>query len=80
MATDTINDEWLDTEQAAALTAGANSPSTLETYRARKSGGPIYYKFGHKVRYKRSDVEAWIETHCKRVPTSIKPLEQRAIR
>ncbi len=35
------------------------SPRTLESCR-RKKKGPPYVKFGHEVRYKEEDLEAWI--------------------
>lgn len=35
--------------------------STIIEYRMNNSG-PIYVKLGHLVRYKKSDVDAWIES------------------
>lgn len=34
------------------------SSRTLDRYRSKK-GGPAYYKFGSKVRYKTEDLHAW---------------------
>ena len=36
------------------------SPRTLDRYRADGTG-PAYYKLGGRVRYKRSDLMAWVE-------------------
>ena len=35
--------------------------STIIEYRMNNSG-PVYAKLGHLVRYKKSDVDAWIES------------------
>jgi len=35
--------------------------STIIEYRMNNSG-PIYAKLGHLVRYKKSDVDAWVES------------------
>jgi hypothetical protein len=58
--------EWLNTREAAAyLGVGAE---TLEIARhlGNKEGtprGPAYAKWGAKVRYKVSDLDAWMEAH-----------------
>jgi excisionase family DNA binding protein len=36
--------------------------STLRFYRHVGKGGPKSFKLGNRVAYKRSDVEAWIES------------------
>jgi predicted DNA-binding transcriptional regulator AlpA len=36
--------------------------STLRFYRHRGDGGPPSFRLGNRVVYRRSDVEAWIET------------------
>jgi excisionase family DNA binding protein len=36
--------------------------STLRFYRHIGKGGPKSFKLGNRVAYKRSDVEAWIES------------------
>jgi predicted DNA-binding transcriptional regulator AlpA len=47
----------------------ALKPKTLEAYRLR-GGGPKFYKIGPRlVRYRWSDVEAWLRT-CQRSNTS----------
>ena len=57
-----VHAEWLDTSQVSRLLK--ISPSSLE--KARSSGrGPYaslnYHKLGRLVRYKRSDVEAFLD-------------------
>ena len=48
--------EFLDTSAAAAWLG--LSPRTLEGYRVR-GGGPAFHRFGNRVRYRRSDLDAW---------------------
>jgi predicted DNA-binding transcriptional regulator AlpA len=57
------------TEEEFPLTSGQSSKyigisdATLRSWRARGIG-PRYYKAGEKlVRYRRSDLDAWIEEH-----------------
>lgn len=38
--------------------------STLEAWAVR-GGGPIFYKFGRAVRYRISDLEAWVDSKAK---------------
>lgn len=55
---DTPQDRFLDTAQAAHYLG--YSMSTLEWYRG-DGRGPEYYKTGRRVRYKKSDLDAYIE-------------------
>ena len=48
--------EFMDTCAAAAWLA--LSPRTLEGYRV-SGGGPAFHRFGNRVRYRRSDLDAW---------------------
>ena len=50
------NAEFMDTSAAAAWLA--LSPRTLEGYRVT-GGGPAFHRFGNRVRYRRSDLDAW---------------------
>ena len=50
------NAEFMDTQQAAAWLG--LSPRTLEGYRV-SGGGPDFHRFGNRVRYRRSDLDAW---------------------
>ena len=54
----TAQDQFLDTAQAAHYLG--YSMSALEYWRT-KSQGPKYYKLNRRVRYKQSDLDAWIE-------------------
>ena len=60
--------EKLLTEKEAARVTGL-SPAWFQ--RKRWAGdGPPFVKFGHAVRYKESDLEAWIDAHAGRRSTS----------
>ena len=48
--------EFMDTRRAAALLG--LSHRTLEGYRV-SGGGPAFHRFGNRVRYRRSDLDAW---------------------
>jgi predicted DNA-binding transcriptional regulator AlpA len=62
----------LITEKEAAKLLGL---STSWMQRKRwEGGGPCYVKFDHAVRYKPSDIEAWIESHANRRSTSDRSL------
>jgi predicted DNA-binding transcriptional regulator AlpA len=54
----TAQDQFLDTAQAAHYLG--YSMSALEYWRT-KSLGPKYYKLNRRVRYKQSDLDAWLE-------------------
>ena len=56
--TDSNTDQFLNTARAAHYLG--YSKSTLEWYRGQGTG-PVYYKTGHRVRYKQSDLDAHIE-------------------
>ena len=51
-----VEPEFLDTQQAAAWLG--LSHRTLEGYRV-SGGGPAFHRFGNRVRYRRSDLDAW---------------------
>jgi len=73
------NDELISTDEVVELTGRGVLRGTLEQWRSNGSKGPPFYKFGHKVRYKRSEVLAWIE-ESRRVPaaTQVANLAPRA--
>lgn len=56
-----VASEWMSTEELSEITGHARA--TIEGWRntGRKNSGPPYYKFGRLVRFKRSEVEAWLE-------------------
>ena len=49
-------------ESAAAAPMIGVEPETLKLWR-RKGIGPAYVKFGNRVRYRVSDIEAWLDAH-----------------
>lgn len=68
MSTSTIQlDEWLSERDLAHILG--KSPATMSSERCRGTYHPPYYRFGQKVRYRRSEVEAWMAT-CRRVPAA----------
>ena len=52
----TVEPEFMDTRAAAAWLG--LSHRTLEGFRV-SGGGPEFHRFGNRVRYRRSDLEAW---------------------
>ena len=52
----TVEPEFMDTRHAAAVLG--LSHRTLEGYRV-SGGGPDFHRFGNRVRYRRSDLDAW---------------------
>ena len=57
---------YLNNKQAAEYLG--LSPRTLDRYRV-KGSGPVYLKFGGRVRYLAADLEAWAENR-RRTSTS----------
>ena len=55
-----INNELLTEAQAAAY-LGLNNPKTLAVWRCTKRYPLTYVKYGRTVRYRRKDLEAFIE-------------------
>lgn len=51
-------DQWLTTREAARYLRRV--PSTLEDWR-KKGIGPRFYQQGRRVRYRRSDLDGWME-------------------
>ena len=60
MTTDTLPDRLLTEDETANLLAVA--PQTLSVWRSTKRYGLRYSKIGRNVRYKLSDVMAFIES------------------
>lgn len=52
-----LADEWITAKEVAAMTG-----MTVPAVRAwvHRGYGPPFYKFERSVRYKRSEVEAWV--------------------
>jgi predicted DNA-binding transcriptional regulator AlpA len=56
----TIDDKWLCTKQVARLTG--LSPSFFEKARMRgRDNGPAWHRIGGRVRYRKSDLLAWLD-------------------
>ena len=53
-------DELLTTEQAAEIVS--LSVSSLNQYRCKGEGGPTYLRLGRKIRYRESDLIAWMNS------------------
>jgi hypothetical protein len=49
-------------ESAVAAPMIGVEPQTLKLWR-RKGIGPAYIRFGNRVRYRVSDIEAWLSAH-----------------
>jgi len=60
----TVNPDALLTESEAAALASL-SVRTLQTWRVR-GGGPQFAKLGGSVRYRRADIDAWINARLAR--------------
>ncbi len=54
-----MQDKLLSTKELSEYLGVA--VSTIVEYRMNNSG-PIYAKLGHLVRYKKSDVDAWVDS------------------
>ncbi len=54
---------FLTTAQAAAVLR--MEPSTLDHWRS-EGAGPVFYKIGRRIYYKRADLDAWIESRKRR--------------
>lgn len=52
--------QHLDTAQAAEYLGVPKS--TLEVWRSRKAHALPYIKLGHRVRYARADLDAWLQS------------------
>ena len=62
----TDNGLYIDTQRAARL-LGLSS-KTLSRYRV-SGDGPVFHRFGCRIRYRRDDLEAWTATR-RRASTS----------
>lgn len=62
-ATQNISVEPLLNERQVAEITGM-SVRSLQTWRLR-GGGPAYVKLGTAVRYRRGDIDAWLESNLK---------------
>lgn len=64
-----ITSSFLETAEAAAICR--LSPSYFAKLRC-DGGGPLFFKFGRRVRYRPRDLIIWIEARC-RTSTSCAP-------
>ena len=64
----TINETWMDTADLAGEIGWAKN--TIEGKRSRGEDLPPCYPVGRRILYKRSEVNAWIESK-RRVPSSV---------
>lgn len=67
--------EWLDS-QALADELGI-SRRTIESWRVKGGEGPVFVRIGHLVRYRREDVEAWLESQTRRSTSDLGPAGRR---
>lgn len=58
------NPELFSTDQAAAYLAVA--PTTLEVWRCTQRYAIPYLKIGRKVRYRKADLDDWLEARTRR--------------
>ena len=69
----------MDIAQAAEYIGIAKS--TLYTWRTRRPGfGPRAVKAGGALRYRRSDLDAWIEAHTEELELDLEPDDQESQR
>lgn len=61
-----MDDEWLTTEEVVK-TAKLSSRESLYTMRSR-GRGPRGYKVGRELRFKASDIAAWMERNADPLP------------
>jgi predicted DNA-binding transcriptional regulator AlpA len=55
------DDEWLSLAQFARIVG--NSPGSIYNQIARGDELPPFYKFRQYIRFKKSDVDVWLEKH-----------------
>lgn len=58
-------EEWLDTQQVSDLT-GMSKPFFEIGRSSQNPNQPPHYKIGRSVRYKRSEVQTWMESRRKK--------------
>jgi hypothetical protein len=59
---DAIVGDYLSTKETAHLFGlSASNLTKLRVY----GGGPLFYKLGRRVLYRRQDIEAWISDHVR---------------
>jgi excisionase family DNA binding protein len=51
--------QWMTTEHLAGYLA---TPMDTLLHWRKNAKGPRYHKFGRRVRYSKSDVDAWVES------------------
>ena len=56
--TDSVAPMYLSVQQAATYLG--LSKSQLDVWRSHGCGGPPFYKYGHLVKYKRSELDGWM--------------------
>jgi predicted DNA-binding transcriptional regulator AlpA len=69
------HDEWLDVNVVSEITGLAKG--TLYNRNSKGGDVPVAYKFGQGLRFRRSDLDAWLEAH-RRIPASIHLPEKRS--
>jgi hypothetical protein len=53
------DDQWIDADEFCSITGWAKG--SFLNARSRGEDLPAVYKFGHKLRLRRSDVDSWLE-------------------
>jgi excisionase family DNA binding protein len=67
-ATRTVDDPKLTTQEAAAFLGV--KPATLEAWRLNRRHVIPYIRLGRAVRYRQSDLQAYVEQHVQRDPAT----------
>lgn len=62
----TVNIENVLLKRDAAARYLGLKPQTLAVWVTRQADGPAYVKLGRSVRYRKSDLDAWIERNVVR--------------
>ena len=64
--------DWMGTDEFCAIVG--KERTTVEGARSRGSDGPPYYRCGKRIRYRRSEVKAWLDAR-RVVPAAAKLAE-----
>jgi predicted DNA-binding transcriptional regulator AlpA len=69
------DDEWMDMRDVARILL--KNPDTIRNERSRgahlNGEHPPSYKFGGRIRYRKSEVDAWIEAQREAPPSAKQP-------
>jgi len=68
--------DWMGTDEFCAIVG--KSRSTVESERSRGTDGPPHYKVGKRIRYRRTEVKAWLDAR-RVVPAAAKLAEMATV-